>query len=62
MKSTGEWKFKICPDTYIYDGYWKAFEPRKHKKKFALFGWMKIYTNEKNYWTNKSYFMKRYNE
>jgi hypothetical protein len=62
MKSTGEWKFRIAPHRLIFEGYWKSFTPRKPKKKFSLFGGMKIYSDEKTLWTNEDVFMKRYKE
>jgi hypothetical protein len=62
MKSTGEWKFRISPNIRIYEGFWKPFNPSKPKMKFSVFGVTKIYTDEKNYWTNEYEFIKRYNE
>jgi hypothetical protein len=46
----------------IHDGYWKSVSLRKPKKKFSLFGGMKIYANERDNWTNECDFLKRYNE
>jgi hypothetical protein len=61
MKSSGEWKFRIAPNWLIYDGFWKPFSPPKPKKKFSLFGGMKIYNNmEKILWTNEKDFVKRF--
>jgi hypothetical protein len=46
MKSSGEWKFRIAPSRYIYDGFWKPFAPPKPRKKFTLLGGMKIYSKQ----------------
>jgi hypothetical protein len=58
MKSNGEWRFRMCPDYRVNDGFWKPFCPREPKKKFSIFGGMKIFANEKSIWTNESDFMK----
>jgi hypothetical protein len=45
----------------LFDGYWKAFEPPKPRKRFTLFGGMKIYNSMegKTIWTNEETFVKR---
>jgi hypothetical protein len=48
MKSSGEWRYRIAPNVRIHEGYWKSVSLRKPKKKFSLFGGMKIYANEKD--------------
>jgi hypothetical protein len=62
MKSNGKWKYRICPNIMEHEGHWKSVSLRKIKKKFSLFGGMKVYANEKNNWTNECDFIKRYNE
>jgi hypothetical protein len=61
MKSTGEWKFRIAPYMLIYEGFWRAFTPSKPRKRFTLFGGMKIYKAEdlKYCWINEDVFTKR---
>jgi hypothetical protein len=62
MKSSGEWKFRISPHYLIYQGFWKPFSPPKPKKKFSLFGGMKLYNSMegKVIWTNEDDFVKRF--
>jgi hypothetical protein len=62
MKSEGQWKYRIEPDTFIYEGYWGPVKSHIPKMKFSLFGEMKIYMNEKKNWANECDFIKRYNE
>jgi hypothetical protein len=62
MKSTGEEKFRIAPHMLICEGFWKAFTPPKPRKRFTLFGGMKVYKFEdlKYCWINEDVFNKRF--
>jgi hypothetical protein len=62
MKSDGQWQYRMEPGTFIFEGYWDPVKPQVPKKKFSLFGGMKVYANEKKNWTNECDIMKRYNE
>jgi hypothetical protein len=53
MKSDGQWRYRIEPGTFVFDGYCGRVKSRTPKKKTSLFGGMKIYKNEKDKWTNE---------
>jgi hypothetical protein len=62
MKSSGEWKFRIVPNRLIFEGYWHPYVSPKPKKRFSLFGGMKIYNKMggKILWTNENDFVRRF--